>query len=169
MLNNDQIKVVQIAVRAAGLRHKDSDGQYRLLLSQYKQPNGSHVTSCKQLNNSQMEDLLAICESMGWRYPGKAENYFRQKIAHDTGLASYAQQSAIKKLAGDLGWNFKQLSGFVFKITKHRVDSTVTLSPGEAYAIIEALKSMFLRNIGMDPKAVTLGKIKSLCTEANDG
>ena len=74
MLNNSQIKLVQVAVRAAGLRGKGFDGRYRLLLGQYHQPNGQPVTSCKQLNNWQIDDLLAICESHGWRCPGKADD-----------------------------------------------------------------------------------------------
>jgi len=105
MLNKDQIKLVQTAVRAAGLRTKYCEGRYRLLLGQYRQPGGSPVTSCKQLNNSQLEDLLAICEANGWRMPGKPDDFYRSKINNESDIASFAQQSAIRKLADDLSWN----------------------------------------------------------------
>lgn len=148
MLNKQQIKLVQIAVKKAGLREPKFDGRYRMLLSQYKQPNGQPVTSCKQLNSWQVDDLLAICEAHGWRYPGKDEDHYRKRIANKDDIASYAQQSAIEKLAGDLGWNDRNLAGFVNKMTKERVDSVLGITPSEAYKIIEALKAMYGREAG---------------------
>lgn len=171
MLNKDQIKLIQTAVRAAGLRTKDFDGRYRLLLGKYKQPNGNPVTSCKQLNNSQLEDLLAICEAHGWRMPGKSANYFRFKVATESHIASFAQQSAIKHLAGDLGWGDEQLSGMLKRMTGGFATNVAALRPGQAYNIIEALKAMFsreegkrysnLKEIQEDMEVVTDGKQKT--------
>ena len=95
MLNNDQIKLVQTAMRRAGIRTKFFDGRYRLLLKQYLQPNGEPVTSCKQLNNAQLDDILAICEASGWRMPEKSETFYRDKVNQAGEIASYAQQQAI--------------------------------------------------------------------------
>lgn len=148
MLNNQQIKLVQTAVRAAGLRSKGFEGRYRLLLGQYKQPSGKPVTSCKQLNNSQLEDLLAICEAFGWRMPGKEENYYRLKVATHSGIASFAQQSAVRHLAGDLGWNDQQVGGFLKRMTGGFVSNVAGLSPAQAYNIIEALKIILGRERG---------------------
>lgn len=166
MLNNSQIKLVQTAVRAAGLRTAKFEGRYRLLLGQYKQPNGSPVTSCKQLNNSQLEDLLAICESHGWQMPGKPEDFYRQKVKSHGEYASFAQQAAIRHLAGDLGWNDRQLAGMLERMTGGDVANLAALTSGAAYKIIEALKAMFSRESGKKYK--TLNEIKE-DMESRDG
>jgi len=167
MLNNKQIKLVQMAVRAAGIRSKHADGQYRLLLAQYKQSDGRPVNSCKQLNNWELEDLLAICESQGWQCPGKEPGHFRRKVAGSqvTGrYASFAQQSAIQKLAGDLGWADYQLAGMVKRMTKGAKTNIASLSAAEAYRIIEALKAMFSRERGK-----RLNTLKDVEREVTDG
>jgi len=148
MLNKAQIKLVQTAVRAAGLRGKGADGRYRLLLNQFLQSDGRPVTSCKQLNNIQLEDLLAICESYGWRMPGKAENHFRRLRCRHGNTASYAQQRAIGYLKGDLGWDDLQLGGFLKRQTGGFVDSVVGLSSAQAYKVIEGLKAILGRPAG---------------------
>jgi len=148
MLNKQQIKLVQTAVRAAGLRTTTFEGRYRFLLSHYTQSNGSPVTSCKQLNNWQLDDLLAICEAHGWRMPGKPADYYRQLVARRGDYASFAQQQAIKHLAGDLGWNELQLGGMIERMTGGSVKSPSRLKPGNAYKIIEALKAMLSRETG---------------------
>lgn len=167
MLNNSQIKLVQMAVKQAGIRLPKDDRRYRLLLGQYKQSNGSRVTSCKQLNNSQIEDLLAICESMGWQYPGRPNDFFRKKVEQKDDFASFAQQSAIKKLAGDLGWNINQLNGFIKKMTNDRAESVAELAGCEAYKITEALKAMFSRQQGKTYK--NLKEIQSDMEVNKDG
>jgi hypothetical protein len=144
--------MVQTALRAAGLRGRNSaqESRYRMLLGKYLQSSGAKVTSCKQLNNSQLEDLLALCESMGWRCPGKTENYFRCKAERnvDGDIASFAQQQAIRHLAGDLGWTDSNLIGLIFKMTKGICDGLEQLSSRQAWGIIECLKSMFARKQG---------------------
>jgi len=147
MLNNQQIKMLQIAVREAGLRGKGFDGRYRMLLGQYKQPNGELVTSCKQINRFQYEDILAICEARGWRCPGKSEDHFR-KLAAKENVASFAQQKAIEHLAGDLSWNEYQLGGMIKKMSHGKATSVAVLTPGQAYQVIEALKNMVSRDTG---------------------
>ena len=157
MLNNNQIKLVQTAVRAAGLRDKTGDGRYRMLLANYKQPNGEAVTSCPQLNNWQLDDLLAICESLGWQYPGQRKAYYRNRSkSQDNGnTASFAQQSAIAYLSGDLGWNNKQLSGMVHRQTAGRIEHAQQLRADEAHGLIEALKNMLTRITGVSYKNLT--------------
>jgi len=152
MLNNDQIKLVQIACKKAGIRSPGQDGRYRLLLAQYRQPSKALVTSCKQLNNSQMEDLLAICEANGWRMPGKPEDFYRKKVVETPNSGSFAQLSAIKLLAGDLGWNDFQLEGMVERMTNGKVSDIGFLTSRQAYIIIEALKAMFSRKTGKQYK-----------------
>lgn len=148
MLNNQQIRLVQKAVRVAGLRSKQFEGRYRMLLSQYQQPNSKPVKSCKQLNNYQLEDLLAICEAHGWRMPGKPANHFRFKVATQYSVASFAQQEAIKKLAGDFGWNDNQLRGMLKRMTGGFATNVAALTPAQAYKVIEALKAMLSRETG---------------------
>lgn len=168
MLNNQQIRLVQTAVRAAGLRGKGFEGRYRVLLRQYRRPNGRPVISCKQLNNWQLDDLLAICEAHGWRMPGKIETFYRENIIGSSDHASYAQREAIKHLAGDLGWQEHQLCGMIKRMTREKKTSIVLLSPAEAYNIIEALKIILgrergkqytdLKEVQEDMEAVTDGK-----------
>lgn len=167
MLNKSQIKLIQTAVRAAGLRSKMFDGRYRLLLSHYLQPNGSPATSCKQLNNTQLDDLLAICESHGWQMPGKADDFCRRKIVATYYIASFAQQAAIKYLARDLGWDDCQLGGFVKRMTRGEMDNIAGLDPRQAYAITEALKAMLGRQAGK--KYANLQQIQDELEAARDG
>jgi hypothetical protein len=145
MLNKLQIMLIQMAVKQAGIRLPKEDGRYRLLLAQYKQPSGRPVTSCKQLNNSQLEDLLAICEAHGWRMPGKPEDYFRKKVMLQGDYSSFAQQEAIKHLAGDLGWSIPQVNGLINKMTGGQVLCITNLLPKQAWAVIEALKAILGR------------------------
>jgi hypothetical protein len=143
------------------------DGRYYFLLSQYRQPSKAPVTSCKQLNNSQTEDLLAICEANGWRMPGKPEDFYRQKVARQTDYANFSMQKAIKYLAGDLGWNDYQLGGMLKRMTNDKVDDAAYLTPREAYKVIEALKAMLERKIGKQFN--NLKDIKEEMSAANCG
>ena len=149
MLNNDQIKLVQTAVRKAGIRQPKFDGRYRMLLSQYLQPNGKAVTSCKQLNNGQLDDILAICEAQGFRQPGKSETFYRDKINKIGDIANFAQQRAIKYLAEDLGMTDLHLNNFIKVMTKDKCSSIVELPTKQAYKIIEALKAILKRKTGV--------------------
>lgn len=167
MLNKQQIKLVQTAVRAAGLRHKKDDGRYRMLLLQYIQANGRKVTSCTQLNNHQLDDLLAICESLGWRYPGKAETFCRDRVVKQSHLASCAQTNAIRYLAGDLGWNDHQLAGMIDRMTSGYAYILDELTPRQGHNIIEALKSMLSRQTGKTYK--TLKDVERDMEVAKDG
>jgi hypothetical protein len=161
MVNNDQIKLMQVAAKAAGLRTPSQDGRYRLILAQYKKPNGQLCASCKDLNNWQIDDFLAICESMGWRYPGQSETYCRDRAAkaYDGDFASFAQRQAIDYLAGDLGLTGEPIKAFIRRMTKQRTDSIVQLTPGEAYKIIEAMKAALSRRDGVNYE--TLNEVKT--------
>lgn len=171
-MTKKQIIIVQMAARGAGLRTKAGDSRYRLLLSQYKQsPSGKPVTSCKQLNNSQVTDFLAICEALGWRYPGHADNYCRAKAAqsiYGIGAASFGQQTAIDGLRGDLGWTDQRLAGFLERMTNGAVSSIAGLTPQQGHNVIEALKAMVGRNEGI--KFKSLKAMKDHCEgSATDG
>jgi hypothetical protein len=152
MVNNEQIKLMQVAAKVAGLRTQSQDGRYYLILAQYKKPNGQLCTSCKDLNNAQIDDFLAICESLGWRYPGKSETYCRDRVsaAYDSDFASYAQRQAIDYLAGDLGIVGEPVKAFIRRMTRQRTDSVLQITPGEAYKIIEALKAALSRQDGVN-------------------
>lgn len=148
-LNTAQIRLVKTACRKAGLITKTGeDGRYRLLLAQYKAPNGRPVRSCRDLTNRQLDDLLAICESLGWRCPGKDGDYFRRKNAKKQEFASFVQQEAIRHLKGDLGMDELQLLKFIDRMTKGKISAISMLSTRDAYNIIEALKAMLSRKDG---------------------
>jgi hypothetical protein len=159
-LNRDQIKLLQTAVRAAGIRTRESEGRYRLLLSQYKQPNRKPVESSLQLSAKQLEDILAICEAHGWQCPGKAVDHFRKKVAASAGCSSTAQQNAIFNLAGDMGWSIDGLDGFIGKMTKGRATSVPALSAGDAHMIIEVLKRIMSKRTG-----VLFGTLEDMAAE----
>ena len=80
--------------------------------------------------------------------PGKPENHFRFKVATESHIASFAQQSAIKHLAGDLGWDNSQLAGMLKRMTGGFVTNTAALKPGQAYNVIESLKAIVGREKG---------------------
>ena len=145
MANKQQIKLVHVAVRAAGI----TDGRYRLLLGQYRRSNGQAVTSSTQLTNAQVDDLLAICEGMGWRHPEHPADYFRTRVRRmDDGGLSGAQIGAILHLADDLGWNRPNLKGMLRRMTQ-RTEMLDRLTRDEAWTIIEAMKNMVMRQTGM--------------------
>lgn len=144
MLNNEQIKLVQTAVRAAGIRTKEFDGRYRMLLANFRNKRGP-IESCKDLNMYQLEDLLAICESHGWQHPGKTVDFYRKKREKAGDYASFAQQEAIKHLAGDLGWTDEHLKNFV---AKFKAEKQQYPTAKEAYKIIEALKAILSKETG---------------------
>ena len=152
-LTPKQVTMLQIAVKAAGIRMPKDDRRYRMLLGQYKKSDGTMVTTCKDLSNEQLGDILAICEANGWRCPGKAEDHFRKKTAESAkaasdGRISYAEIEAVKCLAGDLGWEKSQIAGMVKRVTKREFDAVAELSSGDAYKLIEALKNMVSRKTG---------------------
>ncbi|HIJ67251.1 MAG TPA: DUF1018 domain-containing protein [Planctomycetes bacterium] len=165
MLSKDQIKLIQTAVRAAGLRSKNFDGRYRLLLAQYKRGDGSPVTSCTQLNRSQIEDVLAICESLGWRHPARPERFYRDKAGKSCSTITFGQQRAIKHLASDLFWSPGDINGFVRRMTGGRKKDICGLTARAAYEIIEAMKAILSRKVGMDLSKKNLSQI----TELYDG
>lgn len=150
MPNNDQLKLIHIAAKAAGLITGKDDGRYRTLLRQYVTYRGGKATSSKQLNNRQIADLLAVCESLGWQHPGKASDHYR-KLADEQavdGAVSIAQKEAIKYLAADLGWRDYQLNGFIDRMSGGAIESITELTPRMAYNLIEALKQMLSRQTG---------------------
>jgi hypothetical protein len=152
MPNNEQIKLIHIAARAAGLINETGDGRYRMVLRQYLTHGHMPARSCKDLNNSQIDDFLAICESLGWRYPGKSDTYCRDRaaVSKDGNHVSYAQKQAIDHLAGDLGMTGgigrDCLAQFNLRMTKQRTGEIDLLTRKEAYIIIQALKAILERH-----------------------
>ncbi|MFA5187015.1 MAG: phage protein GemA/Gp16 family protein [Patescibacteria group bacterium] len=160
MLNNQQIKLVQMAAKGAGLRggRYSPDSRYYLLLGQYKQSNGKPVTSCKQLTRDQVEDFLSICESMGWQHPMHGPNYYQNKKRwysnERTSGISTAQAECIRHLAGDLGMTAEHLKTFCLRMTNHLYDSVTVMSAEFAWKMIEALKAMLGRRDGKQYETV---------------
>lgn len=157
MLNKEQITLIQVACNKAGIRKHGQDGRYRLLLGQYLQPNGDRVESCKQLNNAQLDDILAICEAQGWRMPGVVETYYRDKVARkiEENFATFGQQNAIKFLAEDIGMTDLHLVNFIKRMTSNKADSLASLTRRQAWQITEALTAMLRRQTGIDFKNLT--------------
>ena len=161
MLSGKQIRLVQVAARAAGLRTNGHDGRYRLVLMQYKKPDSRPVKNCKELDHAQLEDFMGVCESLGFRMPGKSSNYFRTKVLQSRTAgryASFAQQAAIGHLGLDLGWGIEQVAGFLRRMTGDKVEDVERLSPSQAHNVIEALKAMYCR--GQNKNCTTLNEIK---------
>lgn len=154
MINTNQIRLIQIAVRQVDLRTKQQEGRYRLLLGQYLQPNGQKVTSCKQLNHEQFEDILAICESMGFRQKGKADDFYRKKTAAKGNMATPGQKLAIDHIAGDMGWTVDNLNVFISKMVKRQA-TTETISTKEGSKLIDALKAIISRKDGKHYDSIT--------------
>ncbi len=139
-LNPKQIKILQTALRAVGLRKpgKAGEAQYRFYLSQFSDSKGRKITSCKQLTNVQLDEILATCVELGWHNTAKATVSRPARI-------SQAMIIGIAELAGDLGWNHGQLSGMVSRMTQGRKTDPSELTTSEGIKVIEALKAMLKR------------------------
>lgn len=150
MLNKGQIKLLQIAVKTAGIRSPKDDRRYRMLLAQYHDFRNRPVRSCKQLSHEHLEDMLAICESMGWQCPGKDKDHFRKKVNNKvySDQASFAQRAAIEHLAGDCGWDIEALNGFISKMTAGNAQSITMITTQQASYIIEAFKAIVSKQTG---------------------
>jgi len=167
-MNNKQIQLIQIAAKEAGLRGNRFEGRYRMLLGQFIRPDKSKVTSCKQLNNLQFEEFLAICESMGFRCKGKSPTHFRDRVENRGHYASPQQKAAIEHLAGDIGWSIDNLNAFVKKTTDGQIASVAVIKPKQAWMVIEALKNILSKKTGRsyaNLKEVT----EDFTQEAKDG
>ncbi len=138
----NQVRSLQIAAKQVGLRSGKDDGRYKLLLMQYKQPTGKPCQSCKELNQTQYEDFMAICESMGFVHYSGDERHYRDKRESRGDGKSFAQMEAIKAMATDLGWDAAHLQEFCAKMGG--VPLTY-LSGADAGKVIEALKAMLGR------------------------
>ena len=168
MPSNDQLKLIHIAARAAGLISDIGEERYRTLLGHYKDSKGCKIKSSKDLNNYQIDDLLAICEALGWRAPGKDQDFYRLKAAQNSeGYASYAQQSAIEHLAGDLGWGKDHLGGFLMRMSHGWAENVAALTTAQAYKVIEGMKSILCRGIGKEN--MPLNQLKEEMERTRDG
>lgn len=163
-MNAETLKLIHVAARQAGLITPAGDGRYRLVLARYRTPAGTAVRSSTQLNDRQVDDFLAICESLGFRHPVHGPTYYRNRIAGAYSLASGAQQAAILHLAGDLGWSDDHLANFLHRQTRDHKRLICELTPSQAWSVIEAMKSMFARQSGLSQTA-TLKDVQ----EATDG
>jgi hypothetical protein len=149
-VSKKMIRVLQVAVKQLGLRSKEADGRYKLLLMQYSDQHGRPVESSTQLDRYQWEDLMAILEAKGFRHRDGDEHHYRREVerrvdAAGGGKASAAQLEAIRQLARDLGWNDDGLDGFCVRVGKRRLEN---LGVSGASKIIEALKAMLSRRDG---------------------
>lgn len=174
-LNVQQIKLVQTAARGAGLRFAKDDSRYRMVLRQYKQPNGKPVESCKQMSRSQVDDFLRLCESMGWENKQQqAKQSYRDQCSRHGSGASDAQIEAIMLLAQDLGYTPDQFPDMVSGFTHGRAGSLAELDGALASSLIEALKDKFGRMTGkyyydLDEVAANVGGTDATERSATDG
>lgn len=151
MVNNAQLKLIHQAARAAGLIDKTGDQRYRLVLRQYRDRDGRPAASSKQLSNQQIDDLLALCESLGFRLPNRPSHYFRDKAAAGYRQATIPTLAALRQLAGDLGWTEAHLANFLRRMARPgETADLAALPPRLAYVAIEAMKAIFNRTSGMD-------------------
>jgi hypothetical protein len=162
MVNNKQLKLIHQAARAAGLIDKTGDGRYRLVLRQYRDRAGRPAASSKQLTNHQIDDFLALCESLGFRLPNRPSHFFRDKAAAGYRQATIPTLAALRQLAGDLGWTEAHLVNFLRRMARPGESTDlITLPPRLAYVAIEAMKAMFNRTSGMDqPVQPTLADVQ---------
>ncbi len=142
-LNYKKVQLLQIAMKAAGLRKPErteaSEAQYLFYLAQFKDSKGSPITSSKYLSNAQMDTILETCEELGWRNPNKSRRNYHGEI-------SQAMIDGINALAGDLGWQPHQLSGMVRRMTRQTQSDPSELTVAEGRKVIEAMKAMLKRH-----------------------
>ncbi|MGE5609795.1 MAG: regulatory protein GemA [Bacillota bacterium] len=131
-----QIKLLRTAVS----RLDWDEGEYRLMLR-----NLAGVASCKDLNNTQYEDVMAFLEGMGF----PQGTYWRDKVANRRRFADARIVHKIQELHGELlalpsapGYPLESL---VLRFSQNRVNQVSKLRPHEGYQLIEALKAILQR------------------------
>lgn len=125
-----------------------NDAYYREILAQFKKPDGQHITTGKDLNRVQFNQLMNIFERMGFRsvssnqYPvsrnqqanGKPKNPMTDKQMQKIWLV-WNQVSTAKKDARE-----KALNSFVWK--KVEISHWRWLTVAKAQKIITILEAM---------------------------
>jgi len=126
-LNRQQLALVHLAKAQTGMGEED----YRALLSSRWQ-----VTTSKDLTRPQLDELLKVFRSLGWR--AKRPPRARPNALE---LAGPAQQMMISKLYDGMGWAPARRVGF----NKRTCGAPWPQTRAQANQIIEALKAMMAR------------------------
>ena len=133
MLTALELKFVHIAYRQAGL----DEEQYRMVLRSV-----AGVASAKELNQTGMENVMAVFEDSGFRHAGKPDDYWRMKVAL---RGSYCGARMAHKIEGLAAGQKYDLAGLCRRVSKDRVCRVDKLSPREGLAMIEMLKAICRR------------------------
>jgi len=144
----DQIKAVKISQKKAGL----DDASYRLVLQ-----NVGHVESCKDLDNTGFEDVMATLED---RHGDGT--YWRERVAARGRIANPRQVHKIHELfnqyraaaAARIAFTDQyKLPGLVRGHSNGATEDPARMRPWQAWNLIEALKKIIARTTGSEDTA----------------
>jgi hypothetical protein len=138
MPTGQQIKVIHVAARQVGL----DDAAYRLVLK-----NVTGKESSKDLDNRGIEDLLAVFEDLGWRDPGRAETYWRDKVSLRGRFAGARLVFRINELAPKQKYD---LAGLCRKVSDDRTEFPRNLTPAEGMRLLVILQDVIERQKAKD-------------------
>jgi hypothetical protein len=133
MATKPQIQLVQIARRQCGL----NEPQYRMLLA-----NVASVASTTQLDNTQVEDVMDVLESMGFVDRDHGAGYWAGKVQRRGHAVNERMLRKIEAMAAETKY---PLGALVRRMTSKRTDRPEQLLPREAWQLIEALKAIIDR------------------------
>ena len=127
-----QIKLIHVAAKQVRLNER----QYRLLLG-----NVGGVESSKHLDNSGVEDVMAVLEDLGFR--GRdGETYWRDKVAR---RGIFGNERMVRKVHALAGESRYQLPALCLRFSHHRTAMVDELDPREMWELIEMLKASNVR------------------------
>ena len=130
MPTKPQIQIVQIARKQCGL----NEAEYRMILW-----NVAGVKSTTQLNNEDVERVMAIVESRGFIDSVRGAGYWAGKVARAGYAANDRMIHKIEAMAAETKY---PLGALVHRMSNKRTDKVELLYPREAWMLIEALKDI---------------------------
>jgi phage gp16-like protein len=100
--------------------------------------NVAGVESSKDLGNAEVEEVMAVLESMGFRHQGKHETYWRDKTER---AARYANERVVRKIEELAQESRYALDAMCRKFSNNRTCHPGKLTPREAWMLIEMYKT----------------------------
>jgi hypothetical protein len=110
---------------------------YRMLLA-----NVAGVASTTQLNNTQVEDVMDVLESLGFVDRDNGAGYWAGKVQRRGQAVNERMLRKIEAMAAETKY---PLPALVRRMTNKRTDRAEQLLPREAWQMIEALKAIIER------------------------
>jgi hypothetical protein len=129
MPTNLQLRLIHTAARKIAL----ADEQYRMILL-----NAAGVESAKDLDNSGIEDVMAVMEDMGFRDHKGDPEYWRNKVRRRGVGCSERMQWKIEAMGREGRYD---IAAMCLKFSKGRTADVRRLEAWEGYGLIEMLKA----------------------------